>query len=292
MAKQNLVFLLGFVTQDPIVCKNKEGEFSYGTMYLDTVRSLRHVGDNLHYTKHDYPLVICRNPELLPTMNEFKAYDVILIKGVLTTQTMNKSSFCPACGEKNIAKGNCVYVTPIFMEKIASCEDKVAATDFICERREISNQVYIYGTLLHEPKIFTTKRGKQVTQYPIVINRKFTIRADDPIIKSDFPVVKSYGEQARDDKLYLKPYSEVIIDGGLQARNIVRNAKCPHCGQFYQWKDTAMEIVTYAVEYVNNYRTNAEIEAEHHMDIEAYKQSLFSQSDTLSEDMTTTDLEE
>lgn len=292
MAKQNLVFLCGFVTQDPIVFKNKEGEMSHGIMYLDTVRSLRKVGDNLHYQKHDYPLIICRNPELLPVMDKMKEYDIILLKGVVTTTSMPKTSYCPSCGEKNLTTGNCVYVTPIYMEKIASCPDKKSATDYILERQEISNQVYIYGTLLHEPKIFTTKRGKQVTQYPIVIDRKFTIRADDPVVKSDYPVVKSYGEQARNDKTYLKAGSEVIVDGGLQARNIERNAKCPHCGSFYKWKDTAMEIVTYACEYLNGFKSDADIEKEFQMDVEAYKQKLFGQTDALPDELKTMDLAE
>ncbi len=290
MAKQNTVFLYGFVEKLPVVYKDKEGNASHGVMVIDTVRSLRKVGDNLHFTKHDHPLIISRDSEIMEKMKKLKEFDIVFIKGVISSTSINKSSYCPKCGERNIAKGNCVYVTPIFVEKLTNCKDKEAATDYIIERMEVSNQVYLCGTLVNEPKIFTTLNGKQITQYPIVSERKYTIKTDDPLVKTDYPIIKSYGEQARNDKMYLRPGSEVLIDGGLQARTIERTTKCCKCGEFYHWNDTAMEVITYAVEYLRNFKTNEEVEKEHQMDIEAYRQMLFGQSDSLPEDLKSNDL--
>ena len=58
------------------------------------------------------------------------------------------------------------------------------------------------------------------------MNRKFRIQTDPPEIKTDYPWVKSYGENAKEDKNRLRVGSEVYIDGCLQARSVQRHAFC------------------------------------------------------------------
>lgn len=283
MAKVNLSFTYGRVSKKPIIKTDKKNEDnSFAMVYLEVVRGPREVGDDLRFLKHDYPLVIAREKESVEEMSTWEENDIVQIKGVITTKKMEKSSYCPNCtGEddnptKNTSLGNILYITPIFLEKIKSYgDDKDGSIKDIVEHREISNQVYLHGTLIREPKIFTTKNKKQITQYPVAVNRKYLIRTDAPEIKTDWPIVKSYGEQARDDKMFLQMGAEIIVDGFLQARTVERKTKCACCGKIYPWKDHAMEVVPYAVEYVSGYKSVEQVEAEAQKTVEEIKQKLY-----------------
>ena len=74
------------------------------------------------------------------------------------------------------------------------------ALQYLSTVREISNQDYILGTLCRDPKKISPKEGLIVTQYQIALNRKYFIRSDPPSIKTDYPWVKSYGENAISDR--------------------------------------------------------------------------------------------
>ncbi len=292
MAKTNLVMLFGRVHSLPTIFTDDDGNCTHGFMHVDVVRSQRKVEDKQRHTKHDYPMLISREKLILDQWKELGENDIVLIKGVLCTTRIPKTNVCPHCNEKNRIEGQLVYVTPIAMTKIRSFDSKEDARKYVVENNEFSNVAQIYGTLLKDPKIFVTKTGVQVTQYPIAMNRKFTIRTDDPTIRTDYPVVKSYGEIARTDKTYLKYQSEVLIDGCLQARTIQRNCKCPHCGEFYTWNDNAMEIVPYAVEYIENFRNDDEVKTDFGLTAESYKQMLYREnhSDDPDDEMKTDDI--
>ena len=294
MGKQNIAFLYGRVSTDPKISINEStGEYNYGMFYIDVVRGKRSVDDQVRFVKHDKPLIMSKEKEILDKVVDFKENDVVLIKGVITSTKIQKDSYCDSCGAKSEAFGNLIYITPIYIEKIASYgDDKQASIEDIVNNREISNQVYLMGTLITEPKIFTTRRGNQIAQYALAINRKFLIRSDDPSIKTDWPFVKSYGEQARMDKIFLKYQAEVMIDGFLQGRTVKRKNTCPECGKVYEWDDNAMEIVPYAVEYINKYRSKEEIEAEFDKPVEEVLQELYDKgfTDPFEEGLKTTDL--
>ena len=302
MAKQNLAFFYGRVAKAPNVSQNLEtGKYGYAMAYLDTVRSLREVDDKVRFVKHDHPLITSLEPAIIEKMVEWKENDIVIVKGVVTSKRAPKGSICPYCKDekgvstRNESDGNILYVTPIHVQTIKSYgEDKLAAIEDIISNREISNQVYIYGTLLRDPKFYVTKQGVSITQYPIAINRKFTIRTDDPSIKTDYPFVKSYGEQARQDKTYLRYQAEIIADGFLQARRVKRKCTCKVCGKAYDWEDRMMEIVPYAVEYVSGQRTDEEVEQEFEHKVEEYKQMLFSkavQNDILEPELQSSDIQ-
>lgn len=293
MARQNIVFMYARVNKAPLINKNDAtNELNYGLVYVDAVRGLRNVGDDLKFIKHDYPLIISRDKRILEEMATWKENDVVTIKGAITSKRMNKTSYCPNCKDengmatKNVSTGNLLYITPIYVKKNYSFETKNEAIEEIVQNREISNQAYVVGTLLKDPKFIKTKAGLQVTQYPIAINRKFTIRTDDPSIRTDYPVVKSYGEQARDDKTFLKYQAEIIIDGFLQQRTVRRKQKCTCCGNIYEWQDNSLELVPYEVEYLKGFLTPEEVEEEKKASVEEYKQMLFGNnaSDNIEED--------
>lgn len=303
MAKQNLAFLYGRVAKAPAISKNREtGEYNYGMVYIDTVRGFRAVDDGLNYVKHEYPLLMSKEKEHIENFMGWVENDIVLIKGVVTSKKIKKSSFCdnPDCHDengnptKNTAYGNLIYITPLYLEKLRHCDSKEVAEEELLKHREVSNCAYVYGQLLKDPKLFTTKRGVKITQYPIAINRKYTIRTDDPSIRTDWPIVKSYGEQALDDKTYLHYQSEILVDGYLQARTVRRKTKCEKCGKIYEWKDHTMEIVPYATEYIKNFRTKEEVEEEQQKTVEEYKQTLFEQDvkDDMPEGLGSTDVQE
>ncbi|MBO4847222.1 MAG: single-stranded DNA-binding protein [Lachnospiraceae bacterium] len=282
MARQNMAYLFGRVHKDPVIAyDNETGEYKYAACYIDVVRPPRDVGDDIKFIKHDKPMIMTKDKEIIDQIVNWKENMVVLVKGPLTTAQGTKTSYCPFCEEKDgekhkvVNKGNIVYVTPIHVEVVKEFDNKLEATEYIVENKEVSNQILVVGTVLNDPKLITTKKGIQFCQYRLAINRKYTIRTDDPSVRTDWPIVKSYGEQARDDKIYLKYQADVLIDGFLQARTVTRKQKCPYCGEIYEWKDHTMELVPFAVEYLNGFKSKEEVEAEAQKPVEDIKQMLF-----------------
>ena len=176
-----------------------------------------------------------------------------------------------------IVNGIFVYVNPIHLIKHKSYDNEEDAILDVMQNREMSNIVAIYGQVCSEPKLFITKNKTSITQYQLAIPRKYKIIEDDISRKIDWPWVKSYGEQAIEDKMRIKKGTELILDGFLQRRSVVRTSKCPSCGQFYQWDDSSMEIVPYAVEYIKGtYRSDHKLEQERQKNVEEILQEISS----------------
>ena len=57
------------------------------------------------------------------------------------------------------------------------------------------------------------------------------------------------------------------MDGYIQTRNAIQTSACTQCGKNYNWKDTAVEIIGYSVEYLQNYLTPEEVVQEHPFDV-------------------------
>ena len=258
MARHNLVFLYGFVTAVQIQ-RHPSGN-SYAVAYVTVARSERSVGDHKYHMKCDSILIMCRDEAILKEMSTWKQYDFVEVKGPISAKTIGKGSFCVSCGEKNVADGVMVFVNPIFAKKRAHFDTQEECMAYLTENREVSNMAFIFGTLCRDPKKVTPKEGLIVTQYQIALNRKFRIRTDDPQIKSDYPWVKSYGDNAISDREHLHIGSDVFIDGCLQARKVNRHTTCAACGKSYDWADFAMEVVPYETEYVANFYTEEEVE--------------------------------
>lgn len=301
MARQNNVFLYGFVEKRPRIVVNKDTQEPVSAMgYIHVVRGVREAHDGKKYMKHDHPLIVSLEPQVIKKMAEWKENDVVYIKGTIASKRIEKKSFCPNCRDEhgnatvNSGTGLLVYVNPVFVKHIKSCPDKETAMTDVIKSREISNQVIIVGNLFKEPKYFKAKHGLVITQYQIITNRKFRIRTDDPDIKNDWPWVKSFGEQAIEDRMRLKSGSCVIIDGFLQARKVRRKTKCCNCGQIYEWEDQTMELVPYDTEYVQGtYKTDDDLEAEAGQKAEDIRNSLFNHliKDEMEDEMNTDDVE-
>ena len=72
--------------------------------------------------------------------------------------------------------------------------------------------------------------------------------------------MKSYGDIAVNDAMFLQTGSSILIDGYIQTRKFTKKCTCDSCGEVYETNDQAMEIVPYASEYLINCRDVEEIE--------------------------------
>lgn len=282
MARENTIRLCGAVTKDPIIIK-KDGEYVYAQATVAVARADRDTGQFFSKDVNlDSPLIMTRDENTIREMETWRKNDIVNIKGVLSCKRLLKGSYCRHCNTKNGVMGVLVYVMPIFAEKIQSCKDANEAKQYIAAHKEISNNAFVIGTVVTEPK-FISGKGKQnppMLQYQIALNRKYKIKEDDPNIKTDYPWVKSYGANALEDRDRLIIGTEVMIDGCLQAREFSRKILCGQlhdtvgdpvydddhnpifderingCGELYEWYDRALEIVPYTTEYLNNYVTD------------------------------------
>ena len=134
MGKQNLAYLYARVNTLPQIASNNEtGEYYYGMFYADVVRGPRSVGDNLHFLKHDKPLVMSKEKQILDVFKGLAVNDIVLIKGVVTSQSMMKTTYCDCIDDetgektKNKSYGNMLYVTPIYIKVLKSYGDDKAA---------------------------------------------------------------------------------------------------------------------------------------------------------------------
>lgn len=266
MARHNYISLLGFVT---LVQINEIGSGEkYVIANITVARGARNVGDHKQHMKLDSPTIMSRDPAVVEEMSTWKVNDVVEIKGMLAARAIGKGSFCKSCGAKNVAEGALVYVNPIFAKKRDSIEDNDERITFLSENREISNVAFVLGTLCRDPSHIKPKEGLLVTQYQIALNRKYRIKSDPPQVKTDYPWVKSYGENAVNDKAHLHVGSHVFIDGCLQARKVQRHKVCDSCGETYEWVDKALEIVPFETEYLANFYSDEEVIAREKADRE------------------------
>lgn len=296
MAKQNTAILYGFIEKKPVIINDREtGEPQMGTCYLHTVRSVRDAHDGKKYMKHDHPMLVTLEKHIMQEMETWQENDTIYIKGTVASKRVPKKCYCPECGTENRAKGLLLYVNPIFARRVHSFPDKDGAQTEIIKCREISNQAIIFGELCNDPSFFKTKRGLVVTQYQLETPRKYRIKSDDPENRTDWPWVKSYGDQALNDKMRLRKGALVLIDGTLQARTVNRKTKCEQCGTIFPWQDHTMEIVPFDTEYLAGYKTDEMIKEEKGQESEEILQQLFNSLDKVKdveEDMHTDDLED
>ena len=153
--------------------------------------------------------------------------------------------------------------------------------EYLEEHREVSNRMLAFGTLCREPSKHRDKTGPAYAQYQVAINRNFRIKSDPPELRTDYPWVKSYGQNAVRDLQGLHVGSEIFTDCFLQIRKIRRRAVCGQryeengkalfhpdgtpvmyvsedgspsgCGKVTEWNDQAVEMVPYETEYISGY---------------------------------------
>lgn len=276
MGRQNTAILVGIVEQKAHIFKNEEtGENEEAILCIHTVRGVKNAHDGNRIVKHEYPLIIAQMKHIISGIESWEVGDIVAIKGSFYSRKISKKMICPECGREKKTNGLLSYVAPIYAKRIAHYDSTDDALKELLHNKEISNQAILIGTVMNNPSSYRIESGLIVTQYQVVTNRKLKIKADSPETKMDYIWVKSFGDQAVEDKLRLRHDSIVLIDGYLQSRNIKRKIKCPDCGYFYGYNDTTMELVPYDCEYLQGtFMTNEMLEEEFGMDIEKIKEKV------------------
>lgn len=286
MARHNLALLLGTLEDKPIIARSEEGEPVYALATVIVVRADRNAGDRRHGLVFAHIPIISRDAAIISEMDTWNENDIVEIKGPISYSAGKKKSTCPYCGAVQFRPGVNIYVNPIFAKKRGELSDKDECNVFLKDNREVSNQIYCFGNLCTDPKKYTIARNQLVTvQYQIALTRKFTIRTDPPERKTDFPWVKSYSDNALEDKERLMVGSSVFIDGCLQSRNIQRHATCEECDKEYTWSDRTLEIVPFETEYIYRIKTDGEVDKDRQKFYDQKEKDIFTGADdTITED--------
>lgn len=296
MARLNYISLVGVIQEEklPTIVKDKDGNYVTGIAFLRVARGPRAVGDGRVHMKFDSPIIYTLDPERIKEMDQWKGGDIIHVKGTIATKKIMKSSTCPHCGTKNHFPGVLVYVNPIHFLHGGHVNGNVEAAEFLQNNGEVTNQAFVLGTLVRDPKLLMPKSGLRVTQYQIAMERKYRIKTDDALIRTDFPWVKAYGDNAVADHARLHIGSEIYVDGCLQARQVTRTSTCqnPECAQEYEWQDRAMELVPFATEYLNNYYSDEEVEEREEQRVQQAMRDIFkSQQAPEADELTQEDID-
>ena len=253
MARNNYVFLYGRVTKNPKIVVDNDGNYLRGQCLLTTIRGKRNVGsEELEDYKYDCPIIMTRDPNRIHEMAQWKDKDMVEIKGIICTRDIKRISTCANCKHENVKVGVMLYIEPIYLGRVESGLTDEQCTEKLRAKCEISNQCIVAGNLCNDPTSVRDDSDILHTQYQIALNRKFHVKNDPPDMKTDYPWVKSMGENAKLDSLYLRKGSSVLIDGFIQTRQFKQKTVCEECGETYTWTNSVIEIVPYSTEYLLN----------------------------------------
>lgn len=263
MAKTNNVDLCGYLTGDPLIINPENGN-SKIIMHMIAGRGTRDTGDgNYSMIKTNIP-ILSKDSKIIKAADNFKKYDFIRIKGVITTAVKEKTSVCPKCGKEYVDEKMITYIEPIYIERIEECMTEEKANEALTSHLEVSEEIRIIGHVTNEPQPVRNFKSKISTcQYQVAVTRTYRICGSKDEEKSDFPWVKSYGKNAKEDLKRIKVGTSVLIDGALQSRPVKKSIKCEHCGNEFSLDERfLLEVIPYETEYLNNYTTDKELEAD------------------------------
>ena len=264
MSRHNDIILYGKMHKDPLIRLTDDGDFVMARFSLDTIIGDRDMQSYVDKLRYQQPWILARDSEIIEKISDYHKNDMIYLKGVLTTQEIIKRPTCPNCQSPiPIDKANATYITPIFIKRMEQNVTDAQALELLKDSCEISNQAMIVGTLCRDPQSFTSKKGKTTTNYQLAVNRKYFIKDGDPMVKTDYPWVRSYDKIAKNDAEALSTNSEVLIDGFINSRIPTRKLTCEACGHSFDWNDLpVLEIIPYSVEYLKNCKSLEEIDKE------------------------------
>lgn len=252
--KTNLIDLYGVALQAPKISEDRKKAM----ITLKVARNLARGGQSEERSGYwDEIIIRSKDPKIVEELSEMDINEIIRVKGVLTIKPINRSSICPGCGIKNIFESVVCYVEPIYVESTKSGLTKEEAEEFIFNHREVSNILRVVGDLCNDPNK-NTRFKSTVCQYQIGIPRTYRIEGDTDDDKTDFPLVKSYSKNAKEDLKRLQKGSTVLIDGCIQSRVISKEIECENCKRKYKKEFIINEIVPYETEYLKNYKTDVE----------------------------------
>lgn len=260
MARGNRVYMMGKVISRPVIKLDKDGEYVSGRLEILTARrsglspKSRLAGE----ARSDEQLIQSRDPYVIEhKMAVLEEGDIIFLVGTLSTREVIKKMRCPHCSEiAQQSAGVIVYVDPIAIIKVMTTKDmsEEEVAQFLISNAELSNYAMFFGSLVREPRYApdfggTTRREANIQ---IALNRKRLIPEDGPDKTTDYPYVRAFGKIAEESAKVLHTGSEIYIEGAIETRQIVLKKTCPECGMDFEVDSSAVEIVPYSVEYINN----------------------------------------
>lgn len=258
MARQNDTRLYGYVADEPQITAKSTGGLARALFHLAVIRSSRDSGEGKVADRimYDWPIVLSMDEEMTETIASLHKYDVVDVKGIFVTKKIKKITYCTSCGNMNKVDGNICFVMPLFIKKRNGPEQltEKQAVQQVIENREISNGIIMIGSLCQDVNYYhNAETHIQTSVYQVAVDRKFFVTADAPDIKTDFPVIRTYGKRAKKDSICLHTGSLVLVDGYLHSRRFKRTSECPSCNSSYEWDDNTIEIIPYASDYLANY---------------------------------------
>lgn len=254
--KTNLIDLYGLLRQAPKISEDRQK--ASGVMKVARNLTRGNQGNDAIDGYWDELIIRTKDENIVKEMLNLEAYNIVRVKGVLTVKPINRSSICSECGVKNIVEGVVCYVEPIYIECTKQGLTQEEAENFIFEHKEVSNIARVIGDLCNDP-VKNDKLKTTICQYQIGIPRTYRIAGDTDDDKADFPLVKSYGKNAKEDLKRLKKGSTVFIDGCIQSRVVSKEITCSNCNCKYKKEIIINELVPYETEYLKNYITDEEI---------------------------------
>ena len=272
MAIENKVLLNGQMVDAELFTTEKDGEEIAYKIILTmlTLRSYEVPGGRRHYRKERIKVVL-RDEKQIQALYRLPAEVgcFMEIYGILCTVPKPKRFTCDHCGNDIITHGISTFVRPLLFRVTESLEqlgaddiDKInedRVFGMLLDRLPVSNVVTVIGNVFRNPE-YAPQEG--VCTYGIAVNRSFHILEDPEDIRSDFPWVKSFGENANRDYQYLKDRlpdkqgTTVYVRGSLQGReNYIRKIKCPFCDGVSEHEDRegTIEIIAKDTVFLRNY---------------------------------------
>lgn len=286
MAIENKVLLNGQVVDSELFSTTRDGEdIVYKVVFtLLTLRSYKTDDGRRHFRKERIKVVL-RDEKQIAALFRLPAEEgcFMEIYGLLCTVPKPKRFTCPSCGNDIVTHGISTFVRPLVFRvtetfgrvreeqvklmgerSVANLKEDEPACESVVfkmlrDRLPVSNTVTVIGNVFRNPE-YSAPEG--VCTYGLAVNRSFHIMEDPEDIRSDFPWVKSFGENAERDNLYLKDRlpdrqgTTVYVRGSLQSReNYTRKIECPFCGKTgeHEDKEGTIEIISKETVFLRNY---------------------------------------
>lgn len=251
MATHNGIRLVGFLINDP--CAANESEENEKIYF--TIRVVNREVGGYHFEHFQDIIIFYDGLEFRNQIRTLKAYDLVDISGAVNVLTTDKRSVCPRCGESNTRlQGTYCFVYPTFIRKIDHLTTTLNYNEKLPEQmlekyyKEVSNRCTILGTVVTEPEIAGISKVPNC-RYRIAVDRKYYIITQDDLTV-DYPYIYSFGKQAKNDMMYLRVGSLVMVDGFMRNRRVKSDMICENCGEKYTYDNIVTEIIPFGVEYL------------------------------------------
>lgn len=241
MAKENSIILIGKIMDNPTIAYSEKYQSYKISWKMEVFRRNQ---------RTDYPRI------KIYGLNKFIAERIIedlksnknaytIVRGMISTKMVQKFVKCPNCG-----KEKSVFI--LETDVIAFAPPVVLAGNYNSEElKELSNNANIIGIVCSDPFKRNCSSGTSLTQFQIVIHRKFHVKEQSER-KDDYPWVKTFSNQADESAAHLKIGSQIYINGALQTRESQRNTVCDECKSKITYSENVAEIVPYNIEYLSN----------------------------------------